>query len=113
MRRLSVRLISIGMLSAGLVGTLNCFDPPRENVLFSCEPDEAPQCPEDYECRSDGCCHHVDTDEDTAVGACGLVPPQDSGTGTFLPPLGHPGSPPDRDATRLPATPGQSPRISR
>lgn len=68
-----------------LIATVSaCFDAPQQDVLFACDPVEAPACPDNYECRDDGCCHHVDTANDVAVGDCGLLPPAgDTGsTGT-------------------------------
>ncbi|MEM9455958.1 MAG: hypothetical protein AAGF11_17390 [Myxococcota bacterium] len=54
-------------------------------MQFSCDPDDAPQCPEGYSCEADGCCHLDGSDFDENEGACqlgGLVPPT---AGTDLP----------------------------
>jgi hypothetical protein len=32
-----------------------CFTPPNDDVLFSCDRDEAPTCPDSYTCEADGC----------------------------------------------------------
>lgn len=58
--------LAIGVLAA-------CFTPPDEDVLFSCDPDSAPTCPEQYTCEADGCCHRDGTDVEASFGACRLT----------------------------------------
>ncbi len=50
-----------------------CFTPPDSDVLFSCEPDSAPTCPEKYTCEVDGCCHRDGSDVEASFGACRLT----------------------------------------
>jgi hypothetical protein len=57
-----------------------CFNAPADPVLFACTP-EAPECPTDYSCADDGCCHRDGSDITANFGACGLGGPA-SGTGT-------------------------------
>lgn len=54
-----------------------CFDAPRPAVQFSCDPVDAPQCPPDYACEDDGCCHRIGSDVAANEGQCqlgGVVP---------------------------------------
>ncbi len=65
MRRLLAR-VSLGSavcaLFAGLLS--HCFSPDLPACAFLCGPPEmTPRCPEDYECREDGVCHHLGSDE--------------------------------------------------
>jgi hypothetical protein len=50
----------LGVFAVGIV--VGCFDPPGGDVLFSCDPDEAPTCPDGYACEADGCCHKDGSD---------------------------------------------------
>ncbi len=59
-----------------------CFRPPSADVLFSCDPVEAPACPPGYTCQDDGCCHKDGTDPDENRGACMLPGTGGAGTGT-------------------------------
>jgi len=74
---------------AALAGA--CFDAPRPAVQFSCDPNDAPQCPEGYTCEADGCCHLNGSDYEENAGACqiggggltgGLGSGSETGTGT-------------------------------
>lgn len=47
-----------------------CFDAPQPAVQFSCDPAQAPACPEGYTCEADGCCHLDGSDYDAHVGDC-------------------------------------------
>ncbi len=47
-----------------------CFSAPSADVLFSCDRDDAPQCPPDYACEADGCCHRDGSDVEANMGAC-------------------------------------------
>ncbi|MEX1363472.1 MAG: hypothetical protein AB1Z98_10120 [Nannocystaceae bacterium] len=49
-----------------------CFDAPRPAVQFSCDPVDAPQCPPDYACEADGCCHLIGSDVAANEGQCQL-----------------------------------------
>lgn len=74
--RMTTRLLRIAPLAL-LAGTLAglapaCFQPPTDDVLFSCDPVDDPRCPEGYACEADGCCHKNGTDVDATFGACGL-----------------------------------------
>lgn len=59
-------------LILGLLG--GCFTAPADAVLFACTP-EAPDCPTDYTCAEDGCCHRDGSDIAANYGACGLGGP--------------------------------------
>jgi len=60
------RLAAVGVLAA----VWGCFSAPSADVLFACDPQTAPQCPPDYTCQSDGCCHRDGTDVEASMGAC-------------------------------------------
>lgn len=48
----------VGLLLPALALTMAaCFKPSLPEVAFRCGPND--ECPDDYECRSDGCCHKV------------------------------------------------------
>ncbi len=53
-----------------LAAVWGCFSAPSADVLFSCDPDDAPACPPDYACESDGCCHREGSDVQANLGAC-------------------------------------------
>lgn len=57
-------------LVAGIA--LACFQPPKDDVLFSCDPIDDDRCPTGYTCEADGCCHKNGTDVQATYGACGL-----------------------------------------
>lgn len=58
-----------------IIGLLSgCFTAPADAVLFACTP-EAPDCPADYTCADDGCCHRDGSDIAANYGACGLGGP--------------------------------------
>lgn len=61
----------LGLVLGAVLGGA-CFDAPRPAVQFSCDPDEAPQCPAGYTCEADGCCHLDGSDYEANVGACQL-----------------------------------------
>lgn len=51
-----------------------CFSSPTGAVLFSCDPDTAPECPPGYVCQPDGCCHDEDdADWEQTAGDCSLA----------------------------------------
>jgi hypothetical protein len=54
----------------GLAGVVACFEPPAGDVLFACDPVAAPECPPDYRCELDGCCHRIGSDVSLSLGAC-------------------------------------------
>lgn len=58
------------LLGIGLAGA--CFNAPQPAVQFSCDQDEAPQCPSGYTCEPDGCCHLDGSDYEANAGACQL-----------------------------------------
>jgi hypothetical protein len=60
------------LLVAALVLGAGCFNPDKPACSYSCS-DTDPRCPEDYECRSDGYCHLVGTEEQS----CNFAPPPD------------------------------------
>jgi len=39
------------------MGAAGCFEPKLPDTAFRCG--ENDECPEDYECRADGCCHRI------------------------------------------------------
>ena len=56
MRALIITLfLLIALPALALPGLMACFDPELPNVMFECGPGD--DCPDGYECRSDGCCH--------------------------------------------------------
>jgi hypothetical protein len=61
---------------------ISCFQAPSQDVSFSCDPDDAPKCPEGYTCERDGCCHRDGSDVDANLGACALGGDAGTGTGT-------------------------------
>lgn len=60
------------LLGAASISAPACFNPPSEPVQFSCQPGDADECPPEYECRDDGCCHREDSPDGAAEGACKL-----------------------------------------
>ena len=72
-----------GLLAFALgLGVGACFDAPRPAVQFSCDPVDAPQCPPDYACEADGCCHLVGSDLAAHEGECKLGGALPTGGGT-------------------------------
>ena len=69
-----------------------CFTPPNDDVLFSCDRDEAPTCPDSYTCEADGCCHRDGSDVEASFGACRLTSGSISETGTPTTTSGSSGS---------------------
>ncbi|MFV8748968.1 hypothetical protein ACNOYE_00295 [Nannocystaceae bacterium ST9] len=63
---------TILLLALALGLTLACFQPPDDDVLFSCDPLADDRCPAGYTCEADGCCHRDGTDVQASFGACGL-----------------------------------------
>lgn len=47
-----------------------CFNPPDDAVLFACDAETAPTCPDGYTCASDGCCHRDGSDIEASRGSC-------------------------------------------
>jgi hypothetical protein len=62
--------IALG-IACGFVAS--CFDAPSADVMFSCDPDTAPACPDGYTCESDGCCHRDGSDFSAHAGECKTV----------------------------------------
>ncbi len=52
MRAETTLILLLAAVAAG-----GCFDVPKPDVAFLCGAANA--CPDDYECRADGCCHRV------------------------------------------------------
>ena len=57
------------VLALGL-SAASCFQPPKADVLFRCDPQAAPACPEGYTCEADGCCHKDGSDLTAHRGEC-------------------------------------------
>jgi hypothetical protein len=79
-----LRLGRVFVLVTALIGGvgISCFNPPSDDVLFSCDPDKASECPDRYVCEDDGCCHRKGSDVDANYGACALsVDGGESGSG--------------------------------
>ncbi|MEM7154337.1 MAG: hypothetical protein AAF799_15935 [Myxococcota bacterium] len=74
MQRTGLLLLALGF--GFVVGA--CFDAPRPAVQFSCDMDTAPECPPDYTCQSDGCCHLDGSDVEAHAGECQLAGAIDS-----------------------------------
>lgn len=72
MRRIALPFV------VGLVAS--CFRPPAPAVLFSCDPDSAPACPDGYSCEADGCCHEDGSDVGEHEGECRLAPDTEGST---------------------------------
>jgi len=49
-----------------------CFSPDKPVCSYSCASTQ-PACPDDYECRADGYCHLVGTEDQS----CGFTAPPD------------------------------------
>lgn len=62
----ALRLTAVAVLAA----LWGCFSAPSADVLFACDPQNAPQCPPDYSCEADGCCHRNGSDVQASAGAC-------------------------------------------
>lgn len=62
----ALRIAAVAVLAA----LWGCFSAPSADVLFACDPASAPQCPPDYTCESDGCCHRNGSDVQESAGAC-------------------------------------------
>ena len=73
---IGARVVLGALLGLGLGA---CFQAPGGPVLFSCEPGGKSACPPGYECRSDDCCHDVDTPPGADLGACKLTPSDATG----------------------------------
>ena len=54
-----------------------CFTPSYADCAFRCGP-QAPECPDEYECRPDGYCHLPDS-EAVCLVLPDLPPPIDAG----------------------------------
>lgn len=72
---------TLGVACGLLVG---CFDAPAAAVMFSCDPESAPSCPDGYACEADGCCHRNGSDVAAHLGECKLQGGTDGAT-TMLP----------------------------
>lgn len=75
MRVLIATIMCSALLAVGLASSPGCFDPKLPDVAFQCG--ENDECPEDYECRDDGCCHRIGSPLDDH-GPC--APEPDAGT---------------------------------
>jgi hypothetical protein len=62
---LRASLAALTLLLAGTLFGSSCFAPTYADCAFACA-SSTPQCPAEYECRSDGYCHTADS---TAVCA--------------------------------------------
>ena len=78
-------------LCAGALGA--CFDPPADDVLFSCDPASSAACPADYACEMDGCCHRKGSDVEANFGACSLAGASDGGESSESGETGSTGAP--------------------
>lgn len=56
------RLVMTAALALAAVGLPACFNVDKPTCSYACS-DTDPKCPDDYECRSDGYCHLVNTTE--------------------------------------------------
>lgn len=61
-----LRVLAVAVIAAAW----GCFSAPSADVLFSCDPADAPECPPDYTCESDGCCHRNGSDVEASRNAC-------------------------------------------
>lgn len=61
-----LRVLAVAVVAAAW----GCFTAPSADVLFSCDPDDAPECPPRYTCQPDGCCHRDGSDVEASRGAC-------------------------------------------
>jgi hypothetical protein len=61
-----LRIVAVAVVAAAW----GCFSAPSADVLFSCDPSDAPECPPDYTCESDGCCHRNGSDVEASRNAC-------------------------------------------
>ncbi len=62
----SLRVAAVAVLAA----LWGCFSAPSADVLFACDPEDAPACPPEYTCQPDGCCHRDGSDVEASAGAC-------------------------------------------
>jgi len=69
-------IISLG---TAILAAPACFNPPADPVQFSCEPGDEAECPAEYECRDDGCCHREDSPDGSADGGCHISAASASG----------------------------------
>lgn len=49
-----------GLLVGGALALGGCFSPSQPICSYACA-DNAPRCPDHYECRPDGYCHRIGT----------------------------------------------------
>jgi len=56
------RLLAIAALAFAASSFSGCFNVDKPTCSYACS-DTTPQCPDDYECRSDGYCHLTGTTE--------------------------------------------------
>jgi len=47
-----------------------CFNAPDDPVLFACDAETAPACPDGYSCADDGCCHRDGSDIEANRNSC-------------------------------------------
>jgi hypothetical protein len=62
--------LRVHVLFALSFGTGACFNPPAADVMFTCDLEAAPACPDGYTCQDDGCCHRDGSDVEANRGAC-------------------------------------------
>lgn len=82
---MSARRWAIGLalaIAAASGAEISCFQAPSDDVSFSCDPEDAPECPNGYTCERDGCCHRDGSDVEANLGACALGGDGGTGTGT-------------------------------
>lgn len=67
-----MRSVMVLILGFALGSAAACFNPPADDVLFSCEFEGDDRCPPDYRCEPDNCCHKIGSDVEAKLGACAL-----------------------------------------
>ena len=76
------RLVHVLMTLAFGTAMGACFNAPDEPVLFACDAETAPACPDGYSCADDGCCHRDGSDIAANLNSCrigGAMSATDSG----------------------------------
>ena len=75
------RLLAIAIVALAGGSFSGCFNVDKPTCSYACS-DTQPQCPDDYECRTDGYCHLTGTTaaclfSDAAVPALDMSTPRD------------------------------------
>ncbi|MFO0578786.1 MAG: hypothetical protein U1A78_32690 [Polyangia bacterium] len=70
--------VALGCVAA-VLALAQCFAPTYSDCAFRCGP-QAPLCPDEYECRSDGYCHLRESTASCPY-TLDLSPPPDLGAG--------------------------------